>query len=127
LIFLQVFASDVWIWYPFWLLVGAVFILERVVSVWSGGWAARALAATLIPELLYDTYLDIIFLKGALDIAFKRQAQWGHEQPGDRVTVASSEVGPAQAHPATHKNTSNHHKNNSHAHSKHKSHSKGHK
>jgi cellulose synthase/poly-beta-1,6-N-acetylglucosamine synthase-like glycosyltransferase len=90
LIFLQVFASDVWIWYPFWLLVGAVFILERVVSVWSGGWAARSLAATLIPELLYDTYLDIIFLKGALDIAFKRQAQWGHEQPGDRATVAHS-------------------------------------
>jgi hypothetical protein len=127
LIFLQVFASDVWIWYPFWILVGGVFILERVVSVWSGGWAARALAATLIPELLYDSYLDIIFLKGALDIAFKRQAQWGHEAPGDRVAVASSEVGPARAQPATHKNTSNHHKNNSHAHGKHQSHSKGHK
>jgi cellulose synthase/poly-beta-1,6-N-acetylglucosamine synthase-like glycosyltransferase len=145
LIFLQVFSSDVWIWYPFWLLVGAVFILERVISVWGGGWKARLLAAVLIPELLYDTYLDIIFLKGALDIAFKRQAAWGNEErtsrkghleivealPGAPMTHATGDASHehehAEAHPSAHKNTSSHHHANSHAHGKHKgkSHSKG--
>jgi cellulose synthase/poly-beta-1,6-N-acetylglucosamine synthase-like glycosyltransferase len=123
LIFLQVFSSDIWIWYPFWLLVGGIFILERVISVWAGGWKARLLAAVLIPELLYDTYLDIIFLKGALDIAFKRQAAWGNEERPARA--GKLEI--VEGHPSAHKNTSSHHHANSHAHGKHKgkSHSKG--
>ena len=81
LIFLQVVSTDVWIWYPFWLLMGAIFIIERVTSVWHGGWKARLLAATLVFELLYDTFLDIVFLKGIVDIAFKRTARWGNEAP----------------------------------------------
>jgi cellulose synthase/poly-beta-1,6-N-acetylglucosamine synthase-like glycosyltransferase len=82
LITIQVLATDVWIWYPFWLLTGLVFVIERVYTVWSGGWKARGLAALLIPELLYDSYLDLIFLKGVIDILFKRDAQWG--QPVSR-------------------------------------------
>jgi cellulose synthase/poly-beta-1,6-N-acetylglucosamine synthase-like glycosyltransferase len=77
LIFLQLVSIDTWIWYPFWIATGLIFILERTVSVWKGGWKARLLAVFLIPELVYDSFLDIIFLKGALDIAFKRQAKWG--------------------------------------------------
>jgi len=79
LIFLQVVSTDTWIWYPFWLSVGAIFIIERVTSVWRGGWAARLLAATLVIELVYDTFLDIVFLKGVIDIALKRNARWGNE------------------------------------------------
>ena len=81
LIFLQIVSTDTWIWYPFWLLMGVIFIIERVVSVWRGGWAARLLAATLVIELIYDTFLDIVFLKGVIDIAFKRRARWGNEAP----------------------------------------------
>jgi cellulose synthase/poly-beta-1,6-N-acetylglucosamine synthase-like glycosyltransferase len=81
LIFLQLVSTDTWIWYPFWLLMGAVFIVERVVSVWRGGWVARFIAATLVLELLYDTFLDIVFLKGVIDIALKRRARWGNEPP----------------------------------------------
>jgi len=47
--------------------------------VWHGGWAARLLAATLVIELVYDTFLDIVFLKGVIDIALKRNARWGNE------------------------------------------------
>ena len=87
LIFLQIVATDVWIWYPYWLTMGALFIIERVWSVWAGGWKARLLAFTLIPELLYDSYLDLIFLKGVLDIALKRNAQWGHEKVESKVAA----------------------------------------
>lgn len=79
LIFIQVFASPIWIWYPFWILAGVIFILERIMTVWDGGWRARTLALFLIPELLHDFFLDVIFVKGTVDIALKRNAKWGHE------------------------------------------------
>jgi hypothetical protein len=49
-----------------------------VVSAWKGGWRARLLAVLLVPELLYDMYLDVIYLKGIADITFARNATWGH-------------------------------------------------
>jgi poly-beta-1,6-N-acetyl-D-glucosamine synthase len=71
-------AIDRWIWFPFWLTVGAVFLIERVVTVWSGGWKARTLAALLIPELAYDLFLQAVFCKCLFDIALARTARWGH-------------------------------------------------
>jgi poly-beta-1,6-N-acetyl-D-glucosamine synthase len=80
LIFLQVVSADVWIWYPFWLIMAMLFILEKVWTVRKGGWKAMALGATLIPELIYDTYLGTIFVKGISDMVFRREAKWGHEK-----------------------------------------------
>jgi cellulose synthase/poly-beta-1,6-N-acetylglucosamine synthase-like glycosyltransferase len=80
LIFLQVVSADIWIWYPFWLIMAMLFILEKVWTVRKGGWKAMALGATLIPELIYDTYLGIIFVKGISDMVFRREAKWGHEK-----------------------------------------------
>jgi cellulose synthase/poly-beta-1,6-N-acetylglucosamine synthase-like glycosyltransferase len=71
-------ATGGWIWYPFWLGVGSLFVVDRVVSAWRGGWRARLLAALLIPELLYDVYLDVVYIKGIFDITFARNARWGH-------------------------------------------------
>jgi len=71
-------ATDQWIWFPFWLGVGSLFVIDRVVSAWSGGWKARLLAVLLVPELLYDMYLDVVFVKGIFDITFARDASWGH-------------------------------------------------
>jgi cellulose synthase/poly-beta-1,6-N-acetylglucosamine synthase-like glycosyltransferase len=77
LIALQILSSDIWIWYPFWILTAAVFIAEKVWTVHKADWKAMTLAATLFVELLYDTFLGVIFVKGALDMAFRRQAHWG--------------------------------------------------
>ncbi|MBD3781560.1 MAG: glycosyltransferase family 2 protein [Micrococcales bacterium] len=77
-VFTMAMSLDRWVWFPFWLGIGAVFMLERVVSAWRGGWAARVLAATLLPELAYATFLNVVFLKGVFDILLGRQAQWSH-------------------------------------------------
>lgn len=69
-------AVDNWVWFPFWLGVGAIFIVERMVSVWRAGWKGRILAALLIPELAYDMFLNAVFLKSLFDIAFNRSASW---------------------------------------------------
>ncbi|HLP23997.1 MAG TPA: glycosyltransferase family 2 protein [Microbacteriaceae bacterium] len=87
LITLQLLATDNWVWFPFWISMIGIFAAERVYTVWPGGWKARLLALAIIPELLYDSYIDLIFLKGVLDIAFKRDARWGHETR-EAVTVA---------------------------------------
>jgi cellulose synthase/poly-beta-1,6-N-acetylglucosamine synthase-like glycosyltransferase len=78
LMFLMVVSLDAWIWFPFWIVVGGIFVLERIVTVWRGGWRARLLAASLFPELVYDMYLSAVFVKGLLDITFGRVARWGH-------------------------------------------------
>ncbi len=79
-------ATDQWVWYPFWICVGSLFVADRVVSAWSGGWKARLLAGLLIPELLYDVYLDVVYVKGIFDITFARNANWGHVAHASQTT-----------------------------------------
>jgi cellulose synthase/poly-beta-1,6-N-acetylglucosamine synthase-like glycosyltransferase len=73
-------ALDQWVWFPFWVIIGSVFWLERVITAWSGGWRARVLAALLIPELFYDVYLQMVFVACLKDIVLGRDTQWGHVQ-----------------------------------------------
>jgi cellulose synthase/poly-beta-1,6-N-acetylglucosamine synthase-like glycosyltransferase len=103
LIFLQIVSTDTWIWYPFWIIMGVIFIAEKVWTVRKSDWKAKLLASTLVIELLYDTFLGIIFVKGTLDMAFGRQANWGNEHKVEkpkplehRVAKHSSKHGPAK-------------------------------
>ena len=77
LIVLQIVSSDTWIWYPFWIITALVFIVEKVWTVRKGDWKAKLLASTLVIELMYDTFLGLIFVKGMLDMALRREAHWG--------------------------------------------------
>jgi cellulose synthase/poly-beta-1,6-N-acetylglucosamine synthase-like glycosyltransferase len=93
LMFVTALATGQWVWFPFWLGVGGLFALDRVVSVWSGGWRARLLAVLLVPELVYDVYLDIVYVKGIFDVTFARNARWGHvthaSQPSPEAETSS--------------------------------------
>ncbi len=88
LIGLMVLAMDTWVWFPFWLGLGLVFMLERLVTVWHGDWRARLLALTLFPELGYAMFLNVVYCKGVLDMALGREAAWKHVvRSADGVTV----------------------------------------
>ncbi|HET9650353.1 MAG TPA: glycosyltransferase family 2 protein [Microlunatus sp.] len=76
LIVIMLLSLDQWVWFPFWIFVGLIFVLERVVTVWRGGWRARLLALTLFPELAYAMFLNLVYVKGIWDIAVRRQAGW---------------------------------------------------
>jgi cellulose synthase/poly-beta-1,6-N-acetylglucosamine synthase-like glycosyltransferase len=78
LILLMVLATDTWVWFPFWIGIGLVFTLERVVTVWRGGWRARLLGLTLFPELFYAMFLNVVYVKGVWDLSLARQATWKH-------------------------------------------------
>lgn len=82
LILITFLALDTWIWFPFWTTIGAVFLAERVITVWRGGWRARLLAAALLPELAYDVFLQVVFINSLWRISTGREAQWGHVEHG---------------------------------------------
>ncbi len=71
-------AVDTWIWFPFWLVITAIFVVERVVTAWSGGIKARLLAVLLFPELAYDVFLQVVFVTCLVDIARAKRTTWGH-------------------------------------------------
>lgn len=78
LITITLLAVDQWIWYPFWLGIGSVFVVERVVTAWHGGWRARSLAVTVLPELAFDMFLNVVYLKAIVDITLARRTTWSH-------------------------------------------------
>ncbi|MET8475415.1 glycosyltransferase family 2 protein [Streptomyces sp. NPDC006422] len=61
---------------PFWTAVGALFIVEKVVSVWRAGWRARLLAAVLVVELLYDLFQHAVYFRALIDLALRREERW---------------------------------------------------
>ena len=78
LIAITVLAVDDWIWFPFWLLIGSVFLVERIATAWSAGWRGRLLAAALLPELAYDVFQQFVFVTCLINILLNRRAGWGH-------------------------------------------------
>jgi len=78
LMIVMLLAMDVWVWFPFWIGIGLLFVVERVVTVWRGGWRARLLAALIFPELIYDCFLNLAFLKGVFEISAGQNATWKH-------------------------------------------------
>ena len=92
LILITILALDEWIWYPFWMLLGLLFMIERVVTVWRSTLFAKFVAALLLPELVFATFLNVVFLKGVLDILLAKQAQWGQS---DADPDAFAEESPA--------------------------------
>lgn len=87
---LMTLSFDSWVWFPFWLGTGLVFTAERVLTVWRGGWRARLLAATLFPELCYALFLDLVYLKGILDLSLGRTPSWHYvaKAPANLKAVA---------------------------------------
>ena len=80
LMLITALSIDRWIWFPFWTVVGSVFLLERVITAWRTGWKGRLLSALLLPEIVYDVFLQIVFVSCLWDISLGRRAEWGHVQ-----------------------------------------------
>jgi cellulose synthase/poly-beta-1,6-N-acetylglucosamine synthase-like glycosyltransferase len=91
LLFIMVVSLDSWVWLPFWIGLGVIFMIERVVTAWKGGWPARILAVTLFPELYYASFLNLVYVRGVLDIALKREARWQHVQVAEDGSVNVSD------------------------------------
>jgi cellulose synthase/poly-beta-1,6-N-acetylglucosamine synthase-like glycosyltransferase len=66
------------VFHPFWLAVGALFVIDRVVTVRKGGWPAIGLTLTFLPEMGYDFFRFGVYVAGWFNAISKREAKWHH-------------------------------------------------
>jgi len=64
-----------------WLAVGGFVILERTWAVKRGGWRSVALSALVLPELVYDVFLHVVYVKAAVDAARGARGAWEQGKP----------------------------------------------
>lgn len=99
LLALMALSMDRWVWFPFWLGVGWLFMVERVVTAWRGGWRARLLAATLLPELGYAMFLNVVYVKGIIDMVLALGKLMPKIYLSDVCTIATAAPRPATSTP----------------------------
>lgn len=63
---------------PFWLLVGVIFWVERVITAPRGG---KKVAALFLPELAYEVFLQWIFLSALWQVMRGKETEWHHVSP----------------------------------------------
>lgn len=66
---------------PFWLGVGAIFAVERVVTVWALPWRYRLFAALIIPELVFAWILMAAHLTAVWQTIRGHAGEWHHLAP----------------------------------------------
>lgn len=64
--------------YPFWLAIGSIFIVERVLTVWRVGWKARITALLMFPELIYAIILQFSFIAAWIHFIRGKKGVWDH-------------------------------------------------
>ena len=64
-----------------WTAVAVFFVSERTVAVKRGGWRSVFLSGQVIPEAVYDLFLDAVYLKAAIDVATNAPDNWVFRQP----------------------------------------------
>ena len=78
LLLITLLAADsfefVWVW----AFLAAIFVVERIVTVWAAGWRGRAIALPLLIELAYDLVQQAVYVKSLFDIATGRAAGWNY-------------------------------------------------
>jgi cellulose synthase/poly-beta-1,6-N-acetylglucosamine synthase-like glycosyltransferase len=61
---------------PIWMAVTAVFVVERVVTVKSRGWAQMALASVIVVEMIYDVFLQAVQARAFVQAALGAERTW---------------------------------------------------
>jgi poly-beta-1,6-N-acetyl-D-glucosamine synthase len=61
---------------PFWIAIGSIFWLERVISVRKAGWPAMLLSATMIAELGYGLFMKAVNLYSYCTVIRNRNISW---------------------------------------------------
>lgn len=78
-----------------WFAVGMIFVVERIVTVWAGGFKALAITLPLVIEFLYDIFLQAVIIAAIFTMLRGRAANWYH--PTDaKTTNASANTGPSE-------------------------------
>lgn len=61
---------------PFWTAIGAIFVLEKVVSVRRAGRRAVLIAALMVPEMLYDLFQHAVYFTSLWGLLRRSEEKW---------------------------------------------------
>jgi len=61
---------------PLWLVITAIFVAERVVTVRSRGWRQMLFAGALLPEMVFDIFLQATHAKALADTLRGKSRHW---------------------------------------------------
>lgn len=61
---------------PFWTAIGLIFLAEKVVSVRRAGWRAVAVAALMMPEMLYDLFQHAVYFTSLWGLVRRSEERW---------------------------------------------------
>jgi cellulose synthase/poly-beta-1,6-N-acetylglucosamine synthase-like glycosyltransferase len=78
LMLITLLAADSFQWAWFWVAIGFIFVVERMVTVWPVGWKGRLLALPLVIEIAYELMQQAAYVKSLFDIATGRAAGWNY-------------------------------------------------
>ncbi len=73
-----------WLW--FWVAVTGVAVFERVWAAKRGGWRSLLLAALIVPEILYDMFLNVVYVKALIDTVTGARRTWERAPPAGSGT-----------------------------------------
>lgn len=73
--------------HPFWLLIGAIFATERVLTVWDQPIRHRLFAALVLPELAYALAIQVSHVAAWWQFLRRHEGTWTHVQPTQRLTL----------------------------------------
>jgi cellulose synthase/poly-beta-1,6-N-acetylglucosamine synthase-like glycosyltransferase len=66
-------------WSPWWAVVSLLFLSERILTVWRVGTRrGRLLALAVLPEIVYDLFLQATFVRAGVHILRRSEAHWAH-------------------------------------------------
>lgn len=60
----------------FWLLITAIYAIERVVTVRKRGWKQMVIASVILIEMPYDITLQVVQAKAFLAALFGTERRW---------------------------------------------------
>lgn len=63
--------------HPLWLTVAGVYVFEQTFSVRRGGWRAVLVSFSVLPELLYNIFLNVVYVMSYYGTLFATNEVWG--------------------------------------------------
>lgn len=80
---------------PLWVLVAVVYLFEQTLSVRAGGLKAIAVSLSVIPEILLNMFLNVVYVVAALGALFATREAWGRVRNLGRQRVVETGGPPA--------------------------------
>jgi biofilm PGA synthesis N-glycosyltransferase PgaC len=86
LVFALTTGSQLNFFQPIWIAVAVIYVVEQTFSVRKGGWRAILVSLAIVPEILLNIFLNVIYVVTFLGTVFATDEAWGRMRHLDAGT-----------------------------------------